>query len=182
MSATQQKKVTDEIRRDLFSDDDAVVKRAIEKCREQGTSAVVEALIAFYASDASEELKQEVASMLSSLKVSGVEGYFEAALKNPTMAHIKRDLITFMWNSDINPSGSLMEISSIAVSGDYATRLECLTLIENSEAVFQEENVLAGIEVLTQHLGKHPTQNADPLLLEMLSNLQGRRAISENEV
>jgi hypothetical protein len=181
MLAVQQKKVADEIRRDLFSDDDAVVRRAIERCREEGSASVVDALIAFYASGADSALRNEVAAMLGSLKVSGVEGFFEAALKNKAMSHIHRDLITFMWNSDINPSGSLMEISSIAVNGDYATRLECLTLIENSEAIFPEENLLAAIEVLTQHLGKHPAQDADPLLMEMLSNLQARRAVAEND-
>jgi hypothetical protein len=181
MSAIQQKKAADEIRRDLFSDDDAMVRRAIEKCKEEGNASIVDALIAFYASGADSTLRNEVAAMLGSLKVSGVEGFFEAALKNKAMSHIHRDLVTFMWNSDINPSASLMEICAIAVHGDYATRLECLTLIENSEAVFPEENLLAGIEVLTQYLGKYPAQDADPLLMEMLSNLQGRRAIAEND-
>lgn len=181
MAATQQKKAADEIRKDLFSDDDAVVRRAIERCREEGNASIVDALIAFYASDAESTLRNEVAAMLGSLKVSGVEGFFEASLKNKAMSHIHRDLITFMWNSDIDPSGALMEISTIAVNGDYATRLECLTLIENSEAVFPEEGLLAGIEVITQFLGNRPAQDADPLLMAMLSNLQSRRAIAENE-
>jgi hypothetical protein len=141
---------------------------------------VVEALIAFYASDAAETLRSDVASMLCALKVSGVEVYFEAALKNPALSHIHKDLISFMWNSDINPSGMLSEISAIAVNGDYSTRLECLTLIENSEAVFPEENLLPAIELLTQFLGNRPLHDADPLLMDMLSNLNGRRVVSEN--
>jgi hypothetical protein len=182
MSTTQQKKIADEIRRDLFSDDDAVVTRAIDRCREQGSASLVEALIAFYASDAAATLRNEVGAMLGSLKVSGVEGFFETALKNRSLAHIHKDLISFMWNSDINPSSMLSEISAIAVNGDYSTRLECLTLIENSEAVFPEENLLPAIELLTQFLGNRPLHDADPLLMDMLSNLNGRRVVSENDL
>lgn len=181
MTTASAKKASEDIKRDLFSGDDATVRRAIAKCREEGNSTVVEPLIAFYASEAPEPLRVEVAEMLSTLKVSKVESFFADALRNPAMAHIHKDLVTFMWNSDLNPAVIMPEITQLAVKGDYAATLECLTFLENAETTIPEDQLLDSITAVSQQLSKRNNTESDKLLAFFLENLNMRRAEADSE-
>jgi len=147
MSIAQQRRL-DAIRNDLFSGDDTRVARAISNCEDDGSAPMVELLLAFYASSASESLRIRVASMLGSLKVSNVESYFLQALSNPEWKHIRKDVIGFMWNTGLQPVDAVSQISELAASGDYALALECLTLLESIEDPIPEEQLLESIAVV----------------------------------
>jgi hypothetical protein len=147
--ATQSKnKLVEEIKRDLFSPDDTVVQSAINRCREEGSAALVEPLIAFYASNPEQVMKEQVADMLGSLKVSNVNQFFITALKNSELAHVWQDLVSFMWNSRIQPVQDLDTITSLALRGNYMLTLECLTLLESLDADVPEEMILECISLM----------------------------------
>jgi hypothetical protein len=180
MTAATKLKTTEEIKRNLFSDDDAIVRAAIQRCQEEGSALLVEPLIAFYASNAPEELRMEVATMLSSLKVSGVDGFFLSAINNPEMIHVRKDLLSFIWNSGLQPVNAIGDISKIAVEGDFATVLECLTILESLETVVPEEIVLDSISTVRQFLSSQSKSEKNTLLVEYLRILDDMRAQSEN--
>lgn len=140
--------MADEIRKDLFSSDESIVQSALNRCREEGMASLVEPLIAFYASSPSIALKEQVADMLGSLKVSQVETYFIAALKNQDMKQIWQDLVSFMWNSGLQPVNDLTVITSLALKGQYMLTLECLTLLESIDADVPEDVILECITLM----------------------------------
>ena len=151
MTTKRRDKFNEEIRSNLFSSDESVALKAIHRCRDEGNATLVEPLIAFYASDADVSLKKEVAALLSTLKVSKVEDYFLDGLKDPAMKHIRKDLIMFMWNSDIRPVDRLVDITAVALDGNFEETFECLTLIENFEDPVPEEVLIENIAMIRQH-------------------------------
>jgi hypothetical protein len=178
MNTAQQRKLQ-EIQNDLFSGDDALCAKAISRCEEEGTAAMVEPLIAFYASDAPSHLRQRVAELLATLKVSGIEYYFLQALENKTFAHVRKDLIGFMWSTGLQPVEAVALISQLAAEGDYPLVLECLTLLENIEDAIPEDQLLESIAIVHTRLNEMEQGDLRRLLAEYLIVLNRLRAIAE---
>jgi hypothetical protein len=178
MNTAQQRKLQ-EIQNDLFSGDDALCAKAISRCEEEGTAAMVEPLIAFYASEAPSHLRQRVAELLATLKVSGIEYYFLQALENKTFAHVRKDLIGFMWSTGLQPVEAVALISQLAAEGDYPLVLECLTLLENIEDAIPEDQLLESIAIVHTRLNEMEQGDLRRLLAEYLIVLNRLRAIAE---
>jgi hypothetical protein len=168
MSTAQQRKL-DAIRNDLFSGDDILVAKAISLCEEEGSAALVEPLLAFYASNAPESLRMRVADMLGSLKVSNVEIYFLQALANPQWKH----------STGLQPVDAVSQISDLAASGDYALTFECLTLLESLEDPIPEEQLLESIAVIHKAISDASNNDFKTLLNEYMNVLNYQRAQSD---
>ena len=178
MSTAQQRKL-DAIRNDLFSGDDILVAKAIGLCEEEGSAALVEPLLAFYASNAPESLRMRVAEMLGSLKVSNVETYFLQALANPQWKHTHKDIVGFMWSTGLQPVDAVSQISDLAASGDYALTFECLTLLESLEDPIPEEQLLESIAVIHKAISDASNNDFKRLLNEYMNVLNYQRAQSD---
>ncbi|MFN5619855.1 MAG: hypothetical protein ACK478_01000 [Flavobacteriales bacterium] len=178
MSTTQQRKLQ-EIQNDLFSGDDTLCAKAIARCEEEGTAAMVEPLIAFYASKAPHALRNRVGELLGTLKVSGSEQYFLEALDNKTFAHIQKDLVGFMWSTGLQPIDAVAKISQLAAEGDYPMILECLTLLESIEDAIPEDQLLESIAVVHARMNELEQGDLRRLLAEYLVVLNRLRAMAE---
>jgi len=175
MSTAQQRKL-DAIRNDLFSEDDALVAKAISRCEEEGSAPLVEPLLAFYASKAPQSLRMRVADMLGSLKISNVETFFLQALANPQWKHIRKDIVGFMWNTGLQPVDAVSQISELATSGDYTLTVECLTLLESIEDPIPEEQLLESIAIVHKATSEVSDGDFKKLLMEYMSVLHFQRA------
>jgi hypothetical protein len=175
MSTAQQRRL-DAIRNDLFSGEEIRATKAISSCEDDGSAPMVELLLAFYASSASESLRVRVATMLGSLKVSNVEIYFLQALSNTEWKHIRKDVIGFMWNTGLQPVDAVGHISELAASGDYALTLECLTLLESIEDPIPEEQLLESIAVVHKANSESVDGDYKRLLNEYMNVLNFHRA------
>jgi len=173
--ATAQQRKLDEIRNDLFSDNDTLVAKAIARCEEEGSAPMVEPLLAFYASQVPNALKQRVAELLGSLKVSNVEGYFLDALAKREWKHIHKEIVGFMWNTGLQPVEAVIQITELAASGEYALTLECLTLLESIEDPIAEEQLLESIAIVHRAMSDGPDSDYKKLLSEYLRVLNMQR-------
>jgi HEAT repeat protein len=178
MSTAQQRRL-EAIRNDLFSGDDTRVAKAISSCEVDGSPAMVEPLLAFYASNAPESLRSRVASMLGALKVSNVEIYFLQALSKAEWMHIRKDIIGFMWSTGLQPVDAVSQISELAALGDYALTLECLTLLESIEDPIPEEQLLESIAVVHKAISESAEGDFKKLLNEYMNVLNYQRAQSD---
>lgn len=172
MSSKIQNRIVEEIRRDLFSEDDSVVMKALHKCREQGDVSLVEPLILVFANNKNEEIKAEVADMLETLKISNTEEIFQRALMNPQLATIRKNVLSFMWNSGVQPSEYISLISTIATEGSLQETLECLTLLDSLDGGISEEQLLDSIATVREYLGENKQNEKTGLLTEYLSILE----------
>lgn len=178
MSTAQQQKF-EAVRQDLFSGDDKRVAKAISRCEEEGSAPMVEPLLAFYASNATDALRLRVGAMLGSLKVSNVEPYFLQALANPQWKHIYKDIVGFMWNTGLQPVDAVSRISELAALGDYALTVECLTLLESIEDPIPEEQLLESLAIIHKASTEAADGDFKKLLNEYMSVLNFQRAQSD---
>lgn len=174
MSTTAKNKQIEEIKRELFSDDDIVVMKAVHKCREEGSKPLVEPLIAVYASTKHAEIRREIADILGNLKVSGLEEIFVKAISNKQYASVRKDLLSFIWNSGIQPVDAVVVLAEIAVEGSFEEALECVTIIESMEDPITETDILEASSILRGALSTDSTSPKKDLWYDMLTSLESK--------
>lgn len=174
MATAAQNRLIEEVKKDLFSDDDALVMKALNKSREKGTAELVEPLIALYAVTTNTTFKAEIADMLSTLKVSKIESVFSQALSNASNKHIRKDLLEFMWSSGLQPVEFISVITDMALEGPYLVTLEALTLLESIDDPIGEDQILDGITRMKQAISKKEETELKALWVEYLNVLESR--------
>jgi hypothetical protein len=177
---TAQQKQIEEIKRDLFSGDDATVLKALLKTREMGNAALVEPLLSLYLTSGSSVIREEAADMLNTLKVSGTEEVFANALLQPQWSGRRGEIVAFMWNSGVQPVEYFDVIARTAVEGSFSDALECLTLLENLEEEIPEEQLLESQAIVQQHLNESPENEKTPLLQTFSRLLQVGNAFNHD--
>ena len=163
------------IKKDLFETDHAKVVDALKRAREMGNHSLIEPMLTLYAGNSDEVVKAEIKDMLSTLKVSKAQAELEAALVNPSFAGIKADVLSFLWNSGMNPVGSMRQIVHAAIDGDFMTALEALTLLESLTGPFDEAVLMESVLALREALEDRKNDDKRDLLrscFQLLHNLQ----------
>ena len=174
MSSSSKNKLVEEIKNDLFSGDDVVVMKAVLKCKDQDSVTLVEPLIAVYASTGMPEIRREVADLLNNIKVPNAEQAFLKALANKQNAKIRKDILSFIWNSGIQPVEQIVDLTEIAIDGSFEEALECLTIIENIDDQIPEEQILESTSVLRSAVSSQPNDPKTGLLADLLMVLESR--------
>ena len=174
MATAAKNRMIEEVKRDLFSGNDVLVMKALNKCREKGTPELVEPLIALYSSTTNDTFRSEIADMLSTLKVSKIEPVFTQALSSQSYTHIRKDLLEFMWSSGLQPVNSVSVITDMALAGPYEVTFEALTLLESIEDPIDEDQILDGVTRLKQAIGSPNENNLKTLWSEYLRVLESR--------
>jgi hypothetical protein len=175
MSYKSKSTVIEEIKKNLFSNQDDKVTAALAKTREVAEPTLVEPLLTFYATTSNPSWKTEAADMLSTLKVSKVNHYFIEALSNPTLRDIRRDVLSFMWNSNLQPVDDFVAITKVALSGTLEETIECLSLIENLDQTIPEDVVLECISLVGQFVPDKKDGNKNVLIGDFLAILESHR-------
>ncbi len=181
MSARSKSGIIEEIKKDLFSDKDTKVSAALSKTREAADPSLVEPLLTFFATTSNPEWKAEAAEMLSTLKVSKVNKYFMDALANPSMKHLRREILAFMWNSNVQPVEDFVEITRIALAGNFEETFECLTLLESLDKIIPEEVLLECISLIGQYKPKVEENSRNILIGDFLALLETHRIKGEQD-
>jgi len=55
---------------------------------------------------------------------------------------IRQEILSTIWNTKVDFSNYIDEFVEIAVNGSFMETLDCLTIIENLEGPFMEEDIL----------------------------------------
>lgn len=153
--AQGKQKLIEEMKRDLFSENDTVVMKALHKCREEGNASMVEPLIALHITSSNPLVVDETADMLNNLKVSGTEEAFVNALLNPQWRSQRARILAFMWNSGLQPVEYMDVITKIAIEGSFEETFECITLLENMEELIPEEQLLESLTNIREYLNEN---------------------------
>jgi hypothetical protein len=173
--AQGKQKMMEEMKRDLFSGNDAVVMKALHKCREDGNASMVEPLIALNLSSKSQLIVEETTDMLNNLKVSGTEDAFVNALLNPEWREHRARILSFMWNSGLQPVESMDVITNVAIEGNFEETFECITLLENMEDLIPEEQLLESLTNLREYLNENSGGDRRAMLVDF------ERLLSQHE-
>lgn len=182
MASAQQQKKADLIIADLYSEDPKKVKKAIKSLEENGNATVIKPLFKILKEKVlSEALQAELLELLCSLKDTSVVVEVIEVLEDPEMLEVRPLVLTSIWNMKVDFSDYIDDFVQIAAQGTFIEAIDCLTIIENLEGPFMEENILEAQLHLKDYLEKGDRSDAQKaeiiseialLLKEIDMNLQ----------
>lgn len=127
---------------DLNSVDPKKVSKAIKSLETNGDATVIIPLADRLLLDINEKNKSELIELLSSLKDTSARGELMAIVDDEKYLSIRQEILSVIWNTKIDFSGYVDEFVFIAIHGDFLEAIDCLTIIENLEGPFMEEDLL----------------------------------------
>ena len=157
--------------KDLMHANDEKVNAALSKAKKKGDATWVQPLLDAYAARHEDALREEMKTMLGSMKLSSAEQTFLDALVNPSLKHIKADILGFLWSCGFTCEGNLSRVAGVACEGDFQQAFEGATLIELSETVVDEKDLLEAQVVVGEAIQSEDKSNIRPLLEAMRNHL-----------
>ena len=151
-------------RKGLESNDDAEILSTLDKVKMDGDAAIMPALLETFRKHEGDKIHHTIRQMLFDLKVQGAAEPLIAAIRDKAFAAQRETLVASFWQSSIDGSDHLIDFVEVAVDGTYLEAVECLTVIENLDGPFQEEQLLDAMLSLNTYLEAHGKDDKAPLI------------------
>ena len=157
--------------KDLKSNSPQKVKAALERAKENGDATWILPLLEAFASREEDGLREEMGTMLSTLKLSAAEEIFLEALERDDLKHVRADLLWFLWSCGFTCEGRLAHVAEAACEGDFRQAMEGATLIEQVETVTHEKDVLEAQVITSEALQDESKVGIRPFVEAMAQHL-----------
>jgi len=144
---------------DLNSEDVKKVSKAIKSLESNGDSSVIKIIADRLLLEINEKNKTELIELLSSLKDTSARGELMAVIDNEKYISIRQLLLSVIWNTKIDFSGYVDEFVFISIHGSFLEAIDCLTIIENLEGPFMEEDLLESESHLKAYMNSTETKD-----------------------
>ena len=141
MAETKKNTRLNNIINNLASKEEKKVFTALKQLRSHGKKEAILPLIELLHTTNSDEVKNEVTSLLFDLKDQAVVEELINAIENDSYTSIKATLISIFWQSSLDSSEHISAIVREAIKGDYMVGIEVLSVIDNYDATFQETEI-----------------------------------------
>ncbi len=142
MAVTKKQQKLKKIIEDIQSTDAKKVSKAIKSLEAHGDATVIKPLADRLLQDISEKNKNEIIELLSSLKDTSARVEIMEIIDDEKYEPIRQIMLTAVWNTKIDFSDYIDEFVFIAIHGTFLEAIDCLTIIENLEGPFLEEDLL----------------------------------------
>mgnify|MGYP003652706408 CR=1 FL=1 len=146
--------------KDLKSNDEAFALKAIEKIKKGGDAS--------YINDVLEALSQ----LLFDLKDKEAVEELVNQLSNPAFADIRVLILSACWQSGIDLNHRLADFVTVATIGSYMECLEVLTVVENWEAINDQEMLENETIRLKAFLSESDTPENDEMIFSIVEELE----------
>jgi hypothetical protein len=160
---TKVSQITAQIIRDLGSDQESTVLKAIRKSRTKGTEQVIPVLFKIYATTKSNAIREDITKLVNELKVTSAVEPLINQLSSPQES-CRLLALSAIWNSGLNVNEYIDEIIQSATNGSFMEAFEALTIIENLEPPFEEEVILNSQLILNQYFNTTTSNEGDEFL------------------
>ena len=135
---------------DLQSEEPVKIKNAFKKISSKGNESIIQPLLDFYSTSKNDAIKIEIKQTFSQLKIRKALPILIKNLNHKDNRVVELALFS-IWSSNLDACDHIPEIVSIACKGDYMVALEALTLIENLEGPFNEEDLIEGLITVNEY-------------------------------
>lgn len=164
---------------DIKTGDQEKITGALKSLRVHGNSSVLPLLLETWQRGVTDKNENEIIEFLSELKHSDSVYPIMNVLNDGKFEEIHQKLLTTIWNTNIDYSEHLEDFVKIAVKGDFMVALECLTIIENLEGPFEEQQFLEAQIELSEYAG---VQNKNTQKEQIMSELAKTLKKLEREI
>jgi hypothetical protein len=131
-----------QIMMDLATDDTKKISKAVKALEANGDSSVIKPMCEKLLTGVSEKNQREILELFCSFKDTSVTAEIMDVIEEERFRGIRQVLLSTIWNTKVDFSDYIDDFVQIAVNGDFMETLDCLTIIENLEGPFMEENIL----------------------------------------
>jgi hypothetical protein len=138
--------------KDLSSKEEKKILKTLTLLEADGNECVLRPLVELYLENRSENINGKVIEFLSNLSDSSATPEMIEIIREDKYQTIRRDLLNTMWQTKLDFSAFLADFVAIACEGTFLETFECLTIIENLEGPFQENQTLESQLYLKEYL------------------------------
>jgi hypothetical protein len=154
----------------LSSEDEGKALAALKALEANGDPLILPVLVDLLKrDDLSVKLRQEVLEFLNGLKDTSAIPVLMDLLRNEDNLSVRPELLTVIWSTKLDFSAYLSDFVSIATDGDFMEALECITVIENLEGPFSEQQILESQLHLKEYLEDDAPKN--PQVAHIMSEI-----------
>jgi len=136
----------------LSAKEESKVLKTFTLLEADGNEHVLRPVIELYLSNRSEKINEKAIEFLSDLSDSSATPEMIEIIREDKYHTIRRDLLNTMWQTKLDFSPFLADFVAIACEGTFLETFECLTIIENIEGPFQENQILESQLYLKEYL------------------------------
>lgn len=159
----------------LSSSDTSKQLKAVKSLKIHGNESVIEPLVQVLSSDkSSQDLKDEIAELLNTLKSTKAPEQIIACLNKKEYAASHQLLLASIWNSGLDYRDYLGDIATATVNGDFMSAMECITIIENIDGTLTEDQIMDALLVFKSYLvdSRDEDNSKNELIKEIVLTLQ----------
>lgn len=160
--------------KELDSGDEAQQLKALKGLKLNGDIEAIEYLIFHLTNSKSDKVKSEITEMLSSLKLSKAPDVIAKCLIKEEYMAVRATLLNTIWNSGLDYRTHLNTIVNIAIDGEMIEALECMTILENTNGPFEEEDILEPLLSAQQYLSNTTEESAKNEIIKEIAEYLAR--------
>jgi len=157
--------------KDLTHSSAAKVKAALGRAKKHGDATWIRPLLSAFATRPEDGLREEMRTLLSTLKLSAAEEVFLEALREEEYAEVRADVLGFLWSCGFTCDGNLSLVVEVSCQGDFRQAMEGTTLLEQVESVSDEKDVLEALVLAGEALQDETKKDIRPFLEAMNQHL-----------
>ena len=146
---------------DLKSSDKTRVNNAVKKLSNKADASIIKALLDLYSTLKEDSyVKKQLKDVFSQLKTSKAVPVLIEGLSHQENK-IKELCLFSLWSSNLDATDYLPPIVQCACKGDYMVALEALTLVENLEGPFSEQDLIESMIFINEYLSEDGDDKVD---------------------
>lgn len=144
---------------DVKSGDNTKVIKAIRGLESHGNNSALEPLLEYWKTVTNPEIDRELAEFFAALKDTDSRHDIMEVLLHEEKEDFRIKVLTSIWNSKVDFSDYLAQFVKLAADGGFMETLECLTVIENLDGPFEEEQFFESQIALKNYLDNRTSSN-----------------------
>ncbi|MBL4707804.1 MAG: HEAT repeat domain-containing protein [Flavobacteriales bacterium] len=160
-------KIIAEIIKDFKADEIKVVLEAIKKNRKEGNSSTFKALLDLLKDTDEPLIEANIIEFLYDLKDEESIPVLVQAIQDEEYAFYHNFLVAAFWQSAIDGADYLEVFLKAAIKGEYMTTLEALTVIENFDSAFAQEDLMNYESELNEAIEGEENEDKKALLISI---------------
>jgi hypothetical protein len=150
-----------ELTNSLKSKDEASLSKILKEIETQDDVRLIKPLIELGKRNKNEAVNIQISQLLFDLKLTKGHDIILNELENMEANPFRSVLISTIWNANIAAMDHLEMLVRLAIEGDFLEAIECLTVIEETEGVIEEEQVLESLIMLKEYLSNPENKDSD---------------------
>lgn len=166
------KKITEQVNKDLRSDDDQLVLTALATARQKGNSENMAAIVDLLLHD-NNEIKDKARGILFDLKDTAAVAVLMDCFDSSNNKTVRNILLQSLWQSNIQPVNILSRLVNVAIRGSLEESIEIYSVVTNMVDVeIPDSEIMESLLLINNGVENIKDKHQQQLVRDIASFLQ----------